>query len=57
MLVEACKFCCAIGGISVTIKPLKLSLRLGLGVVKLDIHNVYAHSFILSTKTFFEYRL
>ena len=50
--MEACKFCCASGGISVIIKPPNLSLRRGLGVAKLDIHNVYAHSFILSTKTF-----
>ena len=50
--MEACKFCCASGGVSVIIKPPKLSLRCDLGVAKLDINNVYAYSFILSTKTF-----
>ena len=52
MLEEACKFCCAFGGISVIIKPPNFSLRWGSGVAKLDIHNVYAHRFILSTKAF-----
>ena len=55
--MEACKFSCVCGcggSISVILKPPKLSLRWGLGVTKLDIHNhnVYAYSFILSTKTF-----